>query len=351
MKRIIVLIVSCILLLACTKKANQEAHNVDSTKVKIPKNDFDSLVDLTELKQTEFVPTLEHKVNTNINVIYSASLLLAWDEFKKASPKPIVIDSKYEDLFLMNNSTSYKNVLNKDEYQSSLTYEDGGIIAKAFFEKQLPFASKLTVIDEGLKFKSKKVKAFGQKGYDYLTADIIDILFYKNDDDFVIRLNPIDSLHEIILIKSAALKNKSFVQMNKILVKNIELGYKENNNPKLYWKYVFNDEDELVIPKINFNIQHNYNTMVGNIFDFKDSLMIVLKCYQKTAFVLDENGGIVESEAEIGVEAPAAEEAPEERPHPKKMKFDKPFLIVLKKKNAKNPYLCAWIANTELMKK
>jgi hypothetical protein len=246
----------------------------------------------------------------------------------------------------MNNSSSYKNVLNKDEYQSSFSYENGEIIARASFEKQLPFANKLSDIDEGLVFKSKKVKAFGQKGDNYLTAGVISILYYKNDNDFVIGLNPIDKNHQIILIKSDELNNKSFAKMNKILSQKIELGPKEFNNPKLYWKYVFHDDDEVIIPKINFNIENDYPAIVGNDFYFKDKLLSINKCYQKTAFVLDENGGKVVSE---GVAEPELDV--EELPHPKKMKFDKPFLIVLKKKNAANPYLCAWIANTELMKK
>jgi len=38
-----------------------------------------------------------------------------------------------------------------------------------------------------------------------------------------------------------------------------------------------------------------------------------------------------------------------EKPKPKKMIFDKPFLILLKRKDAKNPYFGLWNTNTELM--
>ena len=40
-----------------------------------------------------------------------------------------------------------------------------------------------------------------------------------------------------------------------------------------------------------------------------------------------------------------------EKPKPKKLVFDKPFLILLKRTNAKNPYFGLWTTNTELMTK
>ena len=40
-----------------------------------------------------------------------------------------------------------------------------------------------------------------------------------------------------------------------------------------------------------------------------------------------------------------------ERPTPKKLIFDKPFLLVFKKKEFENPYFMAWINNSELMKR
>lgn len=38
-----------------------------------------------------------------------------------------------------------------------------------------------------------------------------------------------------------------------------------------------------------------------------------------------------------------------ELPVPKKMFFDKPFLLLMQRKNAPNPYFVMWVANTELM--
>ena len=70
--------------------------------------------------------------------------------------------------------------------------------------------------------------------------------------------------------------------------------------------------------------------------------------WQRTAFILDESGAEIESEAEAATEAIEEEY---EKPKPKKMIFDKPFLILLKRTDAKNPYFGLWITNTELMMK
>jgi hypothetical protein len=60
-------------------------------------------------------------------------------------------------------------------------------------------------------------------------------------------------------------------------------------------------------------------------------------------------GADIESEAEVEVTEEVEEE--HEKPKPKKMIFDKPFLILLKRTDAKNPYFGLWTTNTELMTK
>jgi hypothetical protein len=39
-----------------------------------------------------------------------------------------------------------------------------------------------------------------------------------------------------------------------------EIGNIERKNKKTSWKYQFNEEDIVVIPKFNFNIETNYST-------------------------------------------------------------------------------------------
>lgn len=127
-----------------------------------------------------------------------------------------------------------------------------------------------------------------------------------------------------------------------------ELGKTEKKNEKTSWKYYFNEEDIVLIPKFNFNIETNYTNLEGNKFNSINQNFQIESAWQRTAFILDESGAEIESEAEIEV---ASEEVEKEyqKPKPKKMIFNKPFLILLKRTDAKNPYFGLWTTNSELM--
>jgi serine protease inhibitor len=153
--------------------------------------------------------------------------------------------------------------------------------------------------------------------------------------------------HEIILFKTAQSFN-SMAEMTAEIEKLTEIGKTEKEHEKVSWKYYYKEEDVVIIPKFNFNIETNYTTLEGNKFNSNKQDFLIEKAWQRTAFILDENGAEIESEAEIEVVAPALEEE-YEKPKPKKMIFDKPFLMLLKRTDTKNPYFGLWVTNTELM--
>lgn len=174
-------------------------------------------------------------------------------------------------------------------------------------------------------------------------------MYYQDDNNFVIKLLPKNIEHEIVLIKTEK-KFSSIFALNTELNKLIKVGNSERKNEKLNWKYSIRNEDEVVIPKINFNIETNFRSLEGNYFNAKKQLYKVDQVWQRTAFLLDEVGAEIESEAEIAVAA-AAEETEKNFniPKPKKMYFDKPFFVLLKRKESHFPYFGAWLSNTELM--
>ena len=260
----------------------------------------------------------------------------------------MTISSKYTELNLLNSSTSFSDVLKNNEYESSIEIDENLIIAKAEFSKSLPFDFKLQSYTNKLVFDNQKVTSFGVNGYDdYEKLKTVKIIYYKNDNNFIIKLLPKEREHEIILFKTSESFN-SIAEMTTEIKKLTEIGISEIKNDKINWKYYINEEDELIIPKFNFNIETNYTSLEGNNFNAEKQNYIIEKALQRTAFKLDESGAIIESEAEI--EVAAVEEIEEiEKPKPKKMIFDKPFLILLKRKDAKNPYFGLWTTNTELM--
>lgn len=316
------------------------------------KNDrkFPEVKKLSEYKDTQFIPTLEHKISYDKNSIYCATFLFAWDEIRKQINSPLSIPEEYLDLKLLNNSTSFESVLKNEEYKVSGEVGGDIIKARAEFNKSLPFELKLQSFKDKLTFDGQKVSSFGVNGYDsYEQNKIVKIVYYKNDNNFIIKLLPRDKEHEILLFMTEQSFN-SMADMTKEIENLSEIGINEKNNEKIKWKYHYGEEDIVVIPKFNFNIETNYTILEENNFESNKKNFQIESAWQRTAFILDESGAEIESEAEIEV---ATEEVEEEyeKPKPKKMVFDKPFLILLRRIDAKNPYFGLWITNTELMTK
>ncbi|OIQ19332.1 MAG: hypothetical protein BM557_06410 [Flavobacterium sp. MedPE-SWcel] len=312
--------------------------------------DYPEVKKLSEYKKTDFVITPQSSLQEDKNAIYSASLLLAWQEIKVVQDKGIGVWGNPIGYTYLNRSESYKNTLLEDEYESFIAFdeEEGTMMAKAEFSKSLPFLAKFDSYPDGLTFKGEKVDAFGLNGSDDIATDNVRILYYKDDNNFIIKLYPKDTAHEIILCKG--LKDITTLQQafDAIAALTSE-GDKARKEQKNWWRYRLEYEDELRIPKMTFNIAHEYPKLAGGklIIDKQD--YIVESVYQRTAFILDEVGAKVESEAVIEFAVEVMEEV-EKEPVPKKLYFNEPFVVLLKRVDSKNPYLGLYVENNELFK-
>ena len=294
---------------------------------------FPKVKNVTDLEKTDFVPTLESSFRTENNIIYGATIPFAWNEIKKEIGIPLKGFTSKE-LEKLNDTKSFLNVLKEDEYETSVQVNGNEIRAKAYFRKSLPFEEPLTKFKESLKFGEYQVKSFGFWGY----CSYARINYFNNENDFSISLFPEDKEHEIILIMNQKVENhlSDFTEYLKIL--------NQQKNQKVY----FNDDDKVEIPIIEFNLEKTFGQFIGSKFRSEITEFEVTEAYQRNAFILNENGAEVESEAVFAVEA-AVEEL--EKPQPKMMIFNKPFVVLLKRKDADNPYFGVYIANDELLKK
>src|SRR5258705_842889 len=163
------------------------------------------VTNISKLQQTEFVPTLESPINDNKNIVYATAFLYAWDKMKQELNGSISLtNNNSNEFWLLNQSISYQNTLTDDEYSVEAEIIDSIIITKAFFNKTLPFPSKLQKLDNPILFNKTKVLAFGMQSYDEEAANFTEILYYKDDDHFILKLTPKDNQHEIQLIKGIA---------------------------------------------------------------------------------------------------------------------------------------------------
>ena len=344
-----------ILLLSCGRSPQVEAvqgENPEPVSKETLMEQAAQLENLSEYAGTVFVPTMEHLIPADSNTVYCATLLFAWDEARKNIGTALSIPEKHQDLRLLNASTSFRNVLKDNEYMAIGIVDGDYIYARAEFKKSLPFDYQLRKLEHRLTFAKKKVAAFGVMGDDNddLT-NIVKILYYKNDNNFIIKLKPSDKEHEIVLFKTSKTYS-TIAEMAAAADSLTKIGQKERKIQSLQWKYQFLDDDEVVIPDIDFDISTNFNKLIGNIFHANSLDYEILQAWQRTAFKLNETGAEIESEAKVEICLDFIEEEEElTKPTPKKMIFDKPFFLMLRRTDAQHPYFCLRMVNAELMVK
>lgn len=323
------------------------ACNLSNKKIEPVWSDLTEVTNLNNLKQTDFVTTLENPISENKNIIYAPAFLYAWDKIKEKLKSPIVADNKNSsDFNLLNKSVSHQNSLTDTEYSATAEIVDGAIIARAFFNKTLPFETKLQALDKPIHFGTTKVSAFGMHYYDEEAIKFTQILYYQDDDNFVLKLTPKAKEHEIILVKGVE-KYQTLKDAVKLTNNLIAQGKQEQSNTNLSWKYHIIPDDIFAIPVIKFNIETNYKNLEGQNFFTKDNKNHSFEvAYQRTGFILNENGAVVESEATVVTDSVGSSQI---ITHPKKMVFDRQFLIVIKRADKINPYFVMKVANGELL--
>lgn len=328
--------IAFLLFLSCgNNNENIQEHN--TPKLTFDSSVFPELKNVDQLPKTDFSPTFESKFDINQNIIYGATIPMAWTEIKNKLGYIKEIES--DELKMINTTTSHEKVLNQNEYKTSIAIEENLIKASAYFKKTLPFEEPFRKSDDELKFNNKPVESFGFWGYSSQTK----INYFNSNNDFSISLLPSNKEHEILLI---LFKNK------KIALKNLSDYFKHYTQSKKSASEdncTFNDDDQVEVPIIEFHLEKYFDSIIGTSFSSKkNGQFYISQFYQRNAFVLNENGAEVESYAEEAAEC--VEEIEEEKIEPKKMIFDRPFVVFLKRKDATNPYFGVYISNTDLLK-
>lgn len=217
------------------------------------------------------------------------------------------------------------------------------IVAYSYLFKNLKFAVPFERIEQPLVFDGCRVASFGisEEGKSSQRAMFPQVLVhdYQDADDFVIELQTKSSGDRVILAKTQPAKT---LDETIAAVQHRAAG---DNSPTAIWG------DVLKVPKLNFDITRTYSELLGarlaiaNPTVAKD--LMVTSAVQNTRFQLDEKGVKLKSDAHISFGCGAVAKPR----HPRRLIFDKPFLIVLQRSDAKAPYFALWIGNADLLQR
>lgn len=165
------------ILLICTLAACSDRNSMEN---------YSPLTNLNDLQQTAFVPALESYIDDDKNIIYTPTLLFAWDEVRKLTGQPIEYDAPLmSDFYVLNNSSSFREALDEGEYKTTAEVKGGQIVASAYFKKYL-FFEPVFQKEEPLKFNGTDVQAFGMSRYGESLAKNINVLHYRSDSLFCV---------------------------------------------------------------------------------------------------------------------------------------------------------------------
>lgn len=313
------------------------------------KNAPGKVVSLEQYPSTVFVPTMEELFKPDRNVIYTPAFVLAWNGLKREIKLPLTVAKNNYQLSLVNRSNTFKGALAENEYEKETLVDAEAIEISTFFHKSLDLRTTMDSVLSGFRFRGKAVRAFGMPKYKESSAEEIQLLYYKNDDEFIIRLLLRDWQQELLLVKGDMRHNRLDALWRDVR-SDLERGNQEMLDEAKAWKFDILEEDALIVPVLRFNIETHYGDMEGQIIRTAVRDYEIATAHQRTAFSLDEHGAILESDADVVV-AVTDSTGPVEQPRPKKLFFDKPFLIVMRKAHATYPYFMMKVENAELMEK
>ena len=320
-----------------------------------------------ELSRTIISPHMEQKIQKDTNILYSSTFQLSWNELKNLMKGDVKLSSNPETAEYLNKSLSTINDISEDSYIAVAGYKkdkledtinelltskykgsekvdfsglrEDDIIAYSYLYKNLQFENEFEALKTPMYFREGKngveVKAFGIKEYSSKNEKMgkqVELIDYKSDKDFIVRLKTKAENEELILAK---------VNPEDTLLQTIESVSNRTMNGK---KEALAEKDVLMIPKFSFKVNHSFSELKeGKIVNVGFSDYQIAEAMQDMTFVLDERGAVLEAKASLFLAKGI--------PNSRRLKFDGPFLLLMKEKGAAYPYFAIWIENTELMAK
>ena len=98
----------------------------------IKERGFPSKKELTELEKTSFAYTADDTLRSNVNYIYSPTLLFAWNHLLEETKSSLLHGSEFAQS--IDTALGHLNSLNEDEYEKSFIIESPHFIVTTSFQ-------------------------------------------------------------------------------------------------------------------------------------------------------------------------------------------------------------------------
>jgi hypothetical protein len=329
-----------------------------------------------DLKQTVIVPTLDTPFPDGKSAIWCSSFQIAWNKLKKELAKgPVEIEGAEEIAGRLNKGEEWEDDLEPEMFYADAGFVKDGVVPRIQSEMARRFPNVSTPQFAGL--STTRVVAYGYlQGEVKFTTPYLSnkkpFLFKAQDKDgtnvqsFGIEedlqgepRNQVEILYcdyppgDIFTVNNFVLdlcKDSSpnqvvlaYLPRKETLAETLaDLGKKTTQKPpdnELPRRLM--TTDRLFVPNMNWRIEHHFKELEGQDKPLQNHPLRGLyidPAIQMIEFKLDRSGARVSSESKIQVKG-----------GPRLFQFDRPFLIYMKKRDAKHPFFVMWVDNAELL--
>lgn len=324
-----------------------------------------------QLKSTVIVPTLDTPTEPGKNVVWCSSFPLAWKKLEQNVTRgPVQLPGAQVFAERLHADPSAESDLPPNAVYANAGWGEDGIadrvradmavrfpqrrvpefivpqgtaLAYCYLEVAAKFPYPYFEYDEPQSFQtsggsSQQVRAFGIRDNEaFRQGDVprlrgqVRVLYRQGEPEhpwrlveFALDLNATSWQDQIIV---ARVERKPTLAEQLADLNEKVTAYKSAEEHEKH----ISDNDTVLVPNIGFRVEHQFREIeVG----------LITSAFQMIQFRLNRSGADLKSEAGIHI-----------KPTPMHYHFDRPFLVVMKRRDRERPYFVAWIDNAELLEK
>ena len=310
-----------------------------------------------DLHQTVVVATLDAPITKGTNLLWCATLQITWNELADLCGGTVDMVDPPDVVGVLNRKAISTNDLDATSFVAAagpgrtivpqiqavleakfhgqaspeLLRPVDGLFAYAYLFINLPFEWAFERLPFPLQFGTKSVECFGTSNLHNPRQDRagrqLILRDYRVPDDLIIELQTRRHDHELVLamVPPAETMEKTI----RIVSERLRSSSGKHDH---HWL--------LQIPVLNFDLTRTYEEICGHEVRGHGKspfTMPLVDCIQKIRFRLDERGAVLKSEVVMTLGSPSA------------IRFDKPFLVLLRLRDRDNPYFALWVDNAEIL--